>query len=75
MTLTVKPQKWLRKYNHISKNVNFVKENIDSMSSYFVTLRNRYNIIPVVVQQLNRAMSSADRFKLKRYNLFTILKC
>jgi len=56
--------------DHISilpRQLNYnVKENIDSMSSYFVTLRNRYNIIPVVVQQLNRAMSSADRFKLKR---------
>ena len=56
--------------DHISilpKQLNYnVKENIDSMSTYFVGLRNRYNIIPVVIQQLNRAMSSADRFKLKR---------
>ena len=51
----------------LPRQLNYnVKENIDSMSNYFVTLRNRYNVSPVAVQQLNRAMSSADRFKLKR---------
>jgi len=43
-----------------------VKENIDSMSSYFIALRNRYNVSVVGVQQLNRAVSSTDRLKLKR---------
>lgn len=42
------------------------KETIDKMSEYMVSLRNMYGHIPVMVQQISRAMSSADRFKLKR---------
>lgn len=42
------------------------KQNIDKLSEYCITLRNRYSVIPVLVQQLNRDMSSSDRFKLNR---------
>lgn len=42
------------------------KEIIDKISEYLVLLRNKLGIIPVVIQQLNRSMSSADRFKLER---------
>ena len=41
-----------------------VKDNIDKMSEYLIPLRNNFKYIPVVVQQLNRAMTQADRFKL-----------
>lgn len=40
---------------------------IDLLSSeYLIRLRNEYNAIPVVVQQLNRDATSTDRFKLNR---------
>jgi replicative DNA helicase len=56
--------------DHISllkKNQNLSKkENIDLMSEMLITLRNKFNIIPIVVQQLNRSLSSTDRFKLDR---------
>lgn len=42
------------------------KEIIDKISEYLVLLRNKLGITPVVIQQLNRSMSSADRFKLER---------
>ncbi len=42
------------------------KDNIDKMSEYLIPLRNNFNFIPVVVQQLGRAMSQTDRFKLDR---------
>jgi len=42
------------------------KQVIDKMSEYMVDLRNSFGYIPVMVQQISRAMSSADRFKLKR---------
>lgn len=42
------------------------KQTIDKMSEYMVGLRNNYGYIPVMVQQISRAMSSTDRFKLKR---------
>ena len=41
-----------------------VKENIDKMTEYLIPLRNNFNYIPVVVQQLNRSNTSADRFKM-----------
>jgi len=43
-----------------------IKENIDKMSEYLIGLRNRYNFIPVVVQQLSRSISTTDRFKLDK---------
>lgn len=42
------------------------KQNIDKMSEYLVGIRNNYNFIPVVVQQLSRSMTAVDRFKLER---------
>jgi len=46
---------------------NNKKETIDSISSeVLVPYRNRYGIIPVVIQQLNRGMTSNERFKGKR---------
>jgi replicative DNA helicase len=42
------------------------KETIDKTMEYLIDLRNRYKIIPVVVQQLNREISSTDRFKQGR---------
>jgi hypothetical protein len=42
------------------------KETIDKMMEYLIDLRNRYKIIPIVVQQLNRDISSTDRFKQGR---------
>ena len=42
------------------------KDNIDKMSEYLIPLRNNFNFIPVVVQQLSRAMTQTDRFKLDR---------
>lgn len=41
-----------------------VKDNIDKMSEYLIPLRNNFRYIPVVVQQLNRTNTSADRFKM-----------
>jgi hypothetical protein len=42
------------------------KETIDKTMEYLIDLRNRYKIIPVVVQQLNREISSSERFKQGR---------
>lgn len=42
------------------------KEVADKLSEYLVVLRNKLHITPVVIQQLNRSMSSSDRFKLER---------
>lgn len=42
------------------------KENIDKLSEYFITLRNKCNFIPVLISQFNRAVSSTDRFKQDR---------
>lgn len=42
------------------------KENIDKLSSYMLMLRNKCGFTPAIVQQLNRTMSSADRFKIDR---------
>lgn len=42
------------------------KEVIDKLSEYMIILRNKCFYSPVLVQQLNRSMSSADRFKLER---------
>lgn len=42
------------------------KEVIDKLSEYMIILRNKCAFTPVIVQQLNRSMSSADRFKLDR---------
>lgn len=40
------------------------KENIDKLSEYFITLRNKCNFIPVLISQFNRAVSSTERFRL-----------
>jgi len=42
------------------------KDIIDKLSEYLVLLRNKLGITPVVIQQLNRSMSSTDRFRLER---------
>jgi replicative DNA helicase len=42
------------------------KETIDKTIEYMIDLRNKYKIIPVIVQQLNRNISSTDRFKQGR---------
>lgn len=42
------------------------KEVIDKLSEYMIILRNKCGFSPVVVQQLNRSISSSDRFKLDR---------
>lgn len=42
------------------------KEVIDKLSEYLVFLRNKLNITPIVIQQLNRSLSSSDRFKIDR---------
>jgi replicative DNA helicase len=42
------------------------KQNIDKMSKYLVELRNNFNIIPVVIQQLNFDTDNDDRHKSKR---------
>lgn len=42
------------------------KEVIDKLSEYMIILRNKCGFSPVIVQQLNRSMSSTDRFKLDR---------
>lgn len=42
------------------------KELIDKLSEYLIILRNKCGFTPVVIQQLNRQNSSADRFKLDR---------
>lgn len=40
------------------------KARIDKLIEYMIDYRDRYGIIPVPVQQLNRNMSSTDRFKI-----------
>ena len=50
----------------IKATSNQKKAAIDEVSRQLVFYRNQYNCIPVVVQQLNRTMSSIDRFKLDR---------
>ena len=42
------------------------KANIDKLSEYLISLRNTFGFSPVVLQQLNRDMSSSARFKLGR---------
>lgn len=42
------------------------KEVIDKLSEYMIILRNKCGYSPVLVQQLNRSMSSTDRFKLNK---------
>jgi replicative DNA helicase len=42
------------------------KENIDKLSEYFITLRNKCNFTPVLISQFNRALSSTDRAKIDR---------
>lgn len=42
------------------------KEVIDKLSEYMIILRNKCGFSPVLVQQLNRSISSSDRFKLDR---------
>lgn len=41
------------------------KETIDQLSAILVNHRNQHNYIPIVVSQLNRSISSTDRFKLE----------
>lgn len=40
------------------------KANIDKLSDYAIELRNRYGVTFAFIQQLNRNLSSTDRFKL-----------
>lgn len=42
------------------------KEVIDKLSAYMIILRNKCNFSPILIQQLNRSLSSADRFRLDR---------
>jgi replicative DNA helicase len=42
------------------------KEVIDKLSEYMVLIRNKCFFSPILVQQLNRSLSSTDRFKLGR---------
>ncbi len=42
------------------------KENIDTISSYAIHWRNKCGFTPIFVQQLNRSMGSADRFRIDR---------
>jgi hypothetical protein len=42
------------------------KEVIDKMTEYLIALRDMYKITPIVVQQLNRSISSMDRVKHDR---------
>lgn len=39
------------------------KQNIDKLVEYMVEMSNRYNITPVLVQQINRGVESVDRMK------------
>lgn len=43
-----------------------LKQSADKLSEYFVVLRNRYKIIPVLVQQQTAEMESLDAFKEKK---------
>jgi hypothetical protein len=42
------------------------KETIDRLSEYLIPMRNNFGFIPVVVQQIGRGNSTADRMKLDR---------
>jgi replicative DNA helicase len=42
------------------------KQVIDKLSEYMIILRNKCGFSPVLVQQLSRSLSSADRFKLDK---------
>jgi len=42
------------------------KQNIDKMSEYCIILRNKCQYSPVLIQQLNRSMSSSERFSANR---------
>ena len=42
------------------------KDNIDKISNYMIRLRNNFGIIPVMLQQFNRSISSTDRAKIDR---------
>ncbi len=37
------------------------KQNIDKLTEYMVEISNRYNVSPVLVQQINRSVESVDR--------------
>jgi hypothetical protein len=41
------------------------KERIDALSAHLIHHRNTHNMIPVVLSQLNRTVSSTERFKLE----------
>ena len=61
---------WIILIDHIAlmkaeRNFN-TKQNIDKMSQYLVSLRNNFNAIPVVIQQLAFDSESDDRFKAGR---------
>lgn len=61
---------WIVMIDHIALMTNergfSTKQNIDKMSQYLVHLRNVYNIIPVVIQQLAFDSESDDRHKAGR---------
>jgi len=42
------------------------KQTIDKLSNHAITLRNKCGFIPIYIQQLNRDLSSSDRFKINR---------
>ena len=42
------------------------KDTIDKLSEYLIVLRNKCGYTPIVVQQLNRSISSTDRLKFDR---------
>jgi hypothetical protein len=50
---------------------NTLKQEIDTLSSYLVTLREKCRISPVVVQQANREQGNIERFKQGK-SAFTI---
>jgi predicted DNA-binding protein YlxM (UPF0122 family) len=50
---------------------NSLKQEIDALSSYLVTLREKCHISPVVVQQANREQGNIERFKQGK-SAFTI---
>lgn len=50
----------------LERGVLTLKDNIEKLSSYFVKLRNRYGITPVVVQQQNSETSGLDAVKAGR---------
>lgn len=43
-----------------------LKQSVDKLSEYFVILRNRYNVTPVLVQQQAFSQESLDNYKEKR---------